>query len=92
MSKRVKWKGIFRSYFNMPLILILVLVPANALIFWMDTQCGVIMAVFLIAYAIIAVYLRVQGKPLFLNEQVSFATQYGQVQKRSLSQCRITPR
>ncbi len=84
MSNHVKLKGRLAGYFNMPLRLGLFLILVNVLIYFIDWPSGAVLSVFLVLYFAIAIYLYINNRNLFLNELVSFATQYGQVQRRLL--------
>ncbi len=84
MSNHVKLKGRLAGYFNMPLRLGFFLILVNILIYFIDWPSGIVLSLFLVLYFVIAVYLYINNRNLFLNELVSFATQYGQVQKKLL--------
>lgn len=53
-------------------------------VFTFDVKAGILLAAFIVVYFIAdtAVYLHI--KPVIMNELISFATQYGQIQRRLL--------
>lgn len=56
---------------------------------WMyfyDYRVGVILSLFLLAYFAGVIILNVYNKPIIMNELISFATEYGQVQKQLLKE------
>lgn len=86
MKKRVKIKGKLSGYFNAPLRLGLFMVLANILIYFISWPAGIVLTVFLVIYFAITVSQLLNSRVLLLNEMVSFATEYGQVQKKLLKE------
>ena len=84
MKKKLKLKGQLRSYMQWPIMLTVLLAAMNLWIYVMDVRIGMVMSVFIGIYVVTVIILYVYNKPLILNELISFATQYGQVQKLSL--------
>ena len=84
MKKRVKIKGKLSGYFNAPLRLGLFMVLANILIYFISWPAGIVLTVFLVIYFAVTVSQLLNSRVLLLNEMVSFATEYGQVQKKLL--------
>ena len=89
MSSQVKLKGRLSGYFNMPIRLGILLILADVLIYFMYWPAGVVVSLFLILYFSIALYYYFNNKTLYQNELISFATQYGQVQKQLLKNLEI---
>lgn len=88
-NKRVKLKGQLKSYVQWPLSLTILLVVMNIAIYMTDLKAGLIMSAFVGLYTIIALILYFYNRPLIMNELISFATQYGQVQKKLLEDLSI---
>lgn len=86
MKKRVKIKGKLSGYFNAPLRLGLFMVLANILIYFISWPAGIVLTVFLVIYFAVTVSQLLSSRVLLLNEMVSFATEYGQVQKKLLKE------
>lgn len=86
MKKRVKIKGKLSGYFNAPLRLGLFMVLANILIYFISWPAGIVLTVFLVIYFAVTVSQLLNSRVLLLNEMVSFATEYGQVQKKLLKE------
>lgn len=84
MKEKIKLKGPLKSYMRWPLILTLVLAVMNVIMYWVDLKAGAIATGFTAFYVLVAVILYFQKRPSILNEMISFATQYGQVQKNLL--------
>ena len=64
-----------------PLIMTILLVVMNVIMYCINLKAGAVTTGFIAIYIAIAVLLYFQKRPAILNELISFATQYGQVQK-----------
>lgn len=84
MSNRVKMKGRFMSYFNAPLVLGLFLILTNILIYFISWVSGIVLSAVLVVYMAVVLSRYMNSRSLYLNEMVSFATEYGQVQRKLL--------
>ncbi len=89
MKNSVKLKGRLKAYLLASLYLGIVLLGVNIWIYTLNAQCGLILSAFLIVYYIIVFAMYVYNKPVVMNELVSFATQYGQIQRRLLRELEI---
>lgn len=65
-----------------PLLLTLLLIAMNVIIYFVDLKAGAVATGFTAVYVVAAVLLYFQKRPAIMNELITFATQYGQVQKR----------
>ena len=84
MKNSVKLKGRLKSYMQSSLYLGLLLVAVDILIYMIDFRAGLVLSGFIIFYAAITLAMMFYNKPVIMNELVSFATQYGQIQRRLL--------
>ena len=82
--KKVKFKGTLRAYMVWPLFLTILLVLCNIAVYATDLKAGYIMSAGILIYFSIALILYFKNKHAVVNDMVSFATQYGQVQKQLL--------
>ena len=89
MGNHIKLKKQFSSYFDAPIWLGIALALVNIAILFLDALSGVVLLVFTVIYGIIVLTKRAQNRKAFTNELVSFATEYGQVQKRLLKNLAI---
>ena len=64
-----------------PLIMTILLVVMNVIMYCINLKAGAVTTGFIAVYIAIAILLYFQKRPAILNELISFATQYGQVQK-----------
>ncbi|MBO5503558.1 MAG: DHH family phosphoesterase [Lachnospiraceae bacterium] len=81
MRRRVNLKGRLSRYFNAPIYLGLVLVLANILIYFVNWPSGIVLTGALIIYFIFVLMLYFNNRTILMNEMVSFATEYGQIQR-----------
>ncbi len=81
---RVKLKGKLRTYLRIFTYLGILLVLINVAVFTVDFTAGLILLAFTALYFIVVLYINFYNKPLIMNELVSFATEYGQIQKKLL--------
>lgn len=84
MKRRIKFKGRLRAYLQAAIILGIILAAANVGIYFLDIRSGVVVSVFLVAYFITMFMMLYRNKAIIMNEFVSFATQYGQIQRKLL--------
>ena len=84
MKNSVKLKGRLKSYLQSSLYLGFLLIAVDILIYMLDYRSGLVLSVFIIFYIAIILSMMFYNKPIIMNELVSFATQYGQIQRRLL--------
>lgn len=84
MKKDLKFKGRLRLYFQMPVWFGILLAATNVAIYTVDVTAGIILSCFTLLYLISFLFLEHFNRPIIITELVSFATQYGQIQKRLL--------
>ena len=89
MKKREKLKGRMASYFQLPIRLGFVLILVNILIYFLSWPSGLILSAFLVIYFAFAIAAYRSSRKAVLHEMVSFATEYGQVQKKLLRELEI---
>ena len=84
MKNTVKLKGRMKSYLQSSLYLGFLLAVVDVLVYMLDYRAGLVVTAFLIFYFAIALSMMLYNKPVIMNELISFATQYGQIQRRLL--------
>ena len=84
MKSKVKVKGKIKKYLLASVLLGILLAIINAYIYLQSIQAGIILSVFLIFYFAVILLLLYRNTPSIVYELISFATQYGQVQKQLL--------
>ncbi len=89
MKTRLKVKGHLRSYMRFSIYLGFLLLALNAAIFLVSIQAGVLLCVFTVFYFVVTLTLYYNNKPMIMNELVSFATEYGQIQRKLLKELDI---
>jgi len=89
MKTRLKVKGHLRSYMRFSIYLGFLLLALNAAIFLVSIQAGVLLCVFTVFYFAVTLTLYYNNKPMIMNELVSFATEYGQIQRKLLKELDI---
>ena len=86
MDGKIKIKGQLKYYMQWPLILTVLLVLMDVLVFTVNRRAGALVSIFVAAYILIVVFLYFHSRAVIMNELISFATQYGQVQKTLLKE------
>ncbi len=89
MKTRLKIKGHLRSYMRFNIYLGFLLLALNAAIFLVSIQAGALLSAFTIFYFAVTLTLYYNNKPMIMNELVSFATEYGQIQRKLLRELDI---
>ena len=84
MKNSIKLKGRLKNYLQTSIYLGVLLVLVNLGIYVIDYRAGLILTCFVVLYFAIVVSLLLYNKPIIMNELISFATQYGQIQRRLL--------
>ena len=86
MDGKIKIKGQLKFYMQWPMILTVLLVFMDILVFTVDRKAGGLVSIFVAAYVLIVVFLYFHSRAVIMNELISFATQYEQVQKTLLKE------
>lgn len=89
MKKRIRLKGRIRTYLKFSLYLGGLLLVVNAGMLAIDYRAGLLLGFFTVFYFAVTLTLYFYNKPVIINELVSFATQYGQIQKRLLRELEL---
>ena len=84
MKKRVKLKGRIKTYIQFSVYLGILLCVVDAAIFLVDVRAGVLLLGFTVFYLAVTLSLYFYNKPIIMNELISFATEYGQIQRKLL--------
>ncbi|MBP5670025.1 MAG: DHH family phosphoesterase, partial [Lachnospiraceae bacterium] len=89
MKKRIKLKGRIKFFTNFSFYLGALLAAVDLAIFMMDVRAGLLLLGFTIFYFGVSIALYFYNKPVIMNELVSFATEYGQIQRKLLRELDI---
>ncbi len=89
MKKRIRLKGRIKTYLQFSIYLGVLMLVINAGILVIDYRAGLLLGFFTLFYFAVTLTLYFYNKPVIINELVSFATQYGQIQKRLLRELEL---
>ncbi len=89
MKKYIRLKGHIKTYLSFTIYLGILLCAVSAAVFLIDYRAGGIVTCFTVFYLAITLTLFFYNKPLIMNELISFATEYGQIQKNLLRELEI---
>jgi len=84
MKKRIRLKGRIKTYLQFSIYLGILLCAVDAAVFLIDYRAGCIVTGFTMFYFAITLTLYFYNKPIIMNELISFATEYGQIQRTLL--------
>lgn len=84
MKKRIRLKGRIKTFIQFGIYLGILLCVVDVAMFMIDLRAGALLAGYTIVYFAITLSLYFYNKPIIMNELVSFATEYGQIQKKLL--------
>ncbi|MBE5848167.1 MAG: DHH family phosphoesterase [Lachnospiraceae bacterium] len=84
MKKRMKIKGRLRVYLQASLFLGILLAFVNLGIYFLDIRAAFLMSGAMVFYFAVVLILLFYNKPIIMNELISFATEYGQIQRALL--------
>ena len=86
---KIRIKGVLRTYLNVSVYLGILLAMINLVIYLIDYRAGLVLSCFVLLYFAITMYLYLRNKSVVLNELVSFATEYGQIQRQLLRELEL---
>ena len=89
MKKHIKLKGRIKTYLNFTIYLGVLLCVVALLVSFLDVRSGLIVSMFTVLYLVVTFTLYFYNKPVIMSELISFATEYGQIQKRLLRELDI---
>ena len=88
-KKKIQYSGKLISYMQWPVIMVLFFLIMNVAVYFLDVKAGLVVSVFFVLYAVMVLVMRFHYRPSIMNEMISFATQYGQIQKTLLNEFSI---
>ena len=86
---KIKYKGKLKSYMQWPVVFLVIMAIMNVVVYTVSIRAGFIVSGFLALFVVLSLLLIFRHRPLILNDLISFATQYGQVQKTLLDEFSI---
>ncbi|MDE7403470.1 MAG: DHH family phosphoesterase, partial [Lachnospiraceae bacterium] len=89
LRSKLRLKGRLKRYMQTSLYLGFLLMIVNLAVYLFSVPAGLIVTCFTLLYFAVVVFLQLYNKPVIMNEMVSFATQYGQVQKVLLRELEV---
>lgn len=84
MKSKVKFNGKLKSYLEWPIFMIFLLIIMDIVVFLINVKAGIVVSAFTCLYLVLLVILFFIYRPPVMKELVSFASQYGQVQRQIL--------
>lgn len=89
MKNRIKLKGRIKTYLRFTIYLSLLLCVVDAGMFMIDVRAGALLTGYTLVHLAITLSLYFYNKPLIMNELISFATEYGQIQRKLLRELEL---
>ncbi len=89
MKKRIKLKGRIKRFVLFGIYLGILLLAVDAAIYLIDFRAGLLLSGFTVVYFAITLSLYFYNKPVIMNELISFATEYGQIQRKLLRELEL---
>ena len=89
MKNSVKLKGRLKTYMQYSIYLGIVLVLVDIGVLLIDVRAGLLLMAFVGFYFAIVAFMLIYNRPVIMNELISFATHYGQIQKRLLRELEL---
>jgi c-di-AMP phosphodiesterase-like protein len=84
MKKRIRLKGRIKTYLQFSIYLGVLLCAVDAAVSMIDYRAGLLLGFFVLFYFAVTLSLYFYNKPLIMHELISFATEYGQIQRKLL--------
>ena len=89
MKNKIQLKGMLKSYVTISIYLGILLCVVDIAIWLLDVKSALVMTVFTIFYFLIILVFSRNNKPIIMNELISFATEYGQIQRQLLRELEV---
>ena len=89
MKKHIKLKGRLKFFTHFSFYLGALLLAVDLAVFMMDVRSGLLLLGYTVFYFGVTITLYFYNKPVIMNELVSFATEYGQIQRMLLRELDI---
>ena len=86
---KASYSGRLKSYLEVPIITAILLVILAVIAWSVNTSAGMVVSVFALIYIIVIATLTLIYRPRVMKDLVSFAMDYGQVQKKMLDEFSI---
>ncbi len=84
MNKKLKLKGRYKQFFTLSLLFGGILALVDIFVYTQSVRAGAVLNIFVVAYIAAVILFFLKSSAGVLYDLVSFATQYGQVQKQLL--------
>lgn len=88
-NNRLKFAGRLRNYMIWPILLSILLILMNVVMYFIQVTAGIFFTACVVIYLGIALNMYFRGRSRILNEMVTFAAEYGQVQKHLLQELEL---
>ena len=88
-NNKLKFAGRMKRYMIWPILLSALLIAMNVAMYFIQVKAGIWFTFCVGVYVVSALSLYFRSRPRILNEMVTFAAEYGQVQKRLLQELEI---
>ncbi len=89
MKNKIKLKGMLKSYISISVYLGVLLCAVDLAVWCLDIKSALVMTAFTVFYFLILFFFSRNNKPIIMNELISFATEYGQIQRQLLRELEI---
>lgn len=89
MKSKIKLKGVLKSYISISVYLGILLCSVDLAVWCLDIRSALVMTAFTVFYFLILFFFSRNNKPIIMNELISFATEYGQIQRQLLRELEI---
>ena len=88
-NNKLKFAGRLKRYMIWPILLSALLIGMNVVMYFIHLNAGLWFTVCVGVYVAVALSIYFKSRPKLLNEMITFAAEYGQVQKRLLQELEI---
>lgn len=89
MKNKIKLKGMLKSYLSISVYLGVLLCAVDLAVWCLDVRSALVMTAFTVFYFLILFFFSRNNKPIIMNELISFATEYGQIQRQLLRELEV---
>lgn len=88
-KSKIQYSGRLKTYLQWPVAVMILVIIMNAAVYYFNVKAGAVVSGFCVIMCLLLFLLLFYYKPRLMDEMISFATQYGQIQKTLLYELEI---
>ncbi len=88
-KSKIQYAGKLKAYLQWPIAIVILVLIMNVSVYYFNVKAGLTVSAFCVILVILLFMIMFYYRPRLMDEMISFATQYGQIQKTLLYELEI---